>query len=154
MKRRELLALAGAATLAAPLMARAQDSNGPLKAKLIHIYATADGESHVDIVEIANDAGEVPVTGMTARAYARTVSSEADWHTAPRNQFAINMTGNLEVEVSDGKRQPIGQGDLVFLEDLRGKGHVTRVQSPVTNLFIHVPPDWDMLRWARGGASA
>ena len=154
MKRREIFALAGAATLAAPLIARAQDANGELKAKLIHIYATADGDSHVDVVEIANDAGEIPVTGMTARAYARNDSREADWHTAPRKQFAINMTGNLEVEVSDGRRQPIGQGDLVYLEDLSGKGHVTRVQSPVTNLFIHVPQDWDMLRWARGGASA
>jgi hypothetical protein len=92
--------------------------------------------------------------GMTPRAYARAVSSEADWHTAPRKQFAINMTGNLEVEVSDGRRQRIGQGDLVFLEDLHGRGHVTRVQSPVTNLFIHVPQDWDMLRCARSGASA
>jgi hypothetical protein len=146
--------MAGAVTLATPLVARAQNSSGQLKAKLIHIYATADGESHVGIVEIADDAGEVPVTGMTARAYARTASSEADWHTAPRRQFAINMSGDLEVEISDGSRQAIGQGDLVYLEDTTGKGHVTRVQSPVTNLFIHVPQDWDMLRWARGGASA
>jgi ethanolamine utilization protein EutQ (cupin superfamily) len=91
---------------------------------------------------------------MTARAYARTSSSEADWHTAPRKQFAINMTGDLEVEISDGTRQAIGQGDLVYLEDTTGKGHVTRVQSPVTNLFIHVPENWDMLRWARGQAAA
>jgi hypothetical protein len=59
------------------------------------------------------------------------------------------MTGTLEVEISDGTRHRIGQ-DLVFLEDITGKGHVTRVLSPVTNLFIQVPQDWDMLRWARG----
>ena len=46
------------------------------------------------------------------------------------------------------------QGDLVFLEDITGKGHVTRVLSPVTNLFIHVPQDWDMLAWARGRGGA
>jgi len=34
------------------------------------------------------------------------------------------------------------------LEDINGKGHVTRVTSPVTNLFIHVPQDWDILAWA------
>ena len=154
MKRRELLALAGAATVAGTSVSRAQNSGDELKARLIHIFATADGESHVSIVEIANDAGEIPVTSMTARAYARTLSSEADWHTAPRKQFAINMTGDLEVEISNGTRQAIGQGDLVYLEDTTGKGHVTRVQSPVTNLFIHVPEDWDMLRWARGQAAA
>ena len=152
MQRRELIALAGVATLTGATIARAQRAGDELKARLIHVYSTPDGESHLDFVEISNDAGEIPVTGMTARAYARSASSGADWHTAPRRQFAINMTGTLEVEISNGSRQSIGQGDLVFLEDTTGKGHVTRVQSPVTNLFIHVPSDWDMLRWARGGA--
>ena len=149
MDRRELLALAGVATVIGASNAAAQGSQ-ELKARLIHIYATTDGESHVDIVEISNDAGDVPVTGMTARAYARNTSNDAEWHTAPRKQFAINMTGDLEVEISDGSRHKIGQGDLVYLEDVTGKGHITRVMSPVTNLFIHVPQDWDMLSWARG----
>jgi hypothetical protein len=151
MDRRELLALAGIAAVASPSVTVAQGSPGELNARLIRVYARADGESRLEIVEIANDAGEIPVTGMTARAYARNVSNSAEWHTAPRKQFAINMTGSLEVEISDGSRHAIGQGDLVYLEDITGKGHITRVVSPVTNLFIHVPPDWDMLRWARGG---
>lgn len=154
MKRRELLALAGIATLAGSSLSRAQTSSDELKARLIHIYTSPDGESHVGIVEISNDAGEIPVTSMTARAYARNRANSAEWHTAPRRQFAINMTGTLEVEVSDGSRQRIGQGDLVFLDDVTGKGHVTRVLSPVTNLFIHVPQDWDMLSWARGRGRA
>jgi len=154
MERRELLALAGIATLAAPSLGRAQAAPGEARARLIHIYATPDGESHHAVVEISNDAGEIPVTAMTARAYARNPSSVPDWHTAPRRQFAINMTGTLEVEISDGSRYPIGQGDLVFLEDITGKGHVTRVLEPVTNLFIHVPQEWDMLGWARGRGGA
>lgn len=154
MDRRELLALAGIATLAGPSITWAQGSGSEPKARLIHIYATPDGESHHAVVEISNDAGEIPVTGMTARAYARNAASVPDWHTAPRRQFAINMTGSLEVEISDGSRHAIGQGDLVFLEDITGKGHVTRVQSPVTNLFIHVPQEWDMLSWARGRGGA
>lgn len=150
MQRRELLALAGVAAVAGTTVARAQEAQEELKARLIHVYATPDGESHLDTVEIANSAGQIPVTGMTASAYARNVTRAADWHTAPRRQFAINMTGSLEVEISDGSRHMIGQGDLVFLEDITGKGHVTRVLTPVTNLFIHVPQDWDMLAWARG----
>jgi len=150
MQRRELLALAGALTAATSSLARAQSAGGELRARLIHVYATADGESHLEQVEISNDAGEIPVTGMTARAYARNQTSSADWHTAPRKQVAINMMGTLEVEISDGSRHTIGQGDLVYLEDITGKGHVTRVLTPVTNLFIHVPQDWDMRSWARG----
>jgi hypothetical protein len=152
MQRRELLALAGIAAVAGSRAASAQRANDEQKARVIHVYSTPDGESHLEIVEISNAAGEIPVTAMTARAYARNASSSADWHTAPQKQFAINMTGSLEVEISDGTRHAIGQGDLVFLEDITGKGHVTRVVSPVTNLFIHVPQDWDMRRWARGPA--
>jgi hypothetical protein len=153
MDRRELLALAGIAGFAGA--ATAQQSNQELKAQLIHVWSTPDGESHLERREISNAAGEIPVTGMTARAYARNeaaAASAADWHTAPRKQFAINMSGTLEVEISDGSRHRIGQGDLVYLEDITGKGHVTRVLSPVTNLFIHVPQDWDMLSWASGNA--
>ena len=149
MDRRDLLALAGVTALGAAMSARAQDGK-ELKARLIHVYASADGESHLDIVEIANDSGQIPVTGMTARAYERREDSPADWHTAPRKQFAINMTGDLEVEISNGTRHRIGQGDLVYLEDITGKGHVTRVLTPVTNLFIHVPQNWNMLAWAQG----
>jgi len=154
MDRRELLALTGAVAMAGTTGVRAQSAAGELKARLIHVFATPDGGSRVEVVEIANDAGEIPVTAMTARAYARGMTTEADWHTAPRRQFAINMTGTLEVEVSDGTRHQIGQGDLVYLEDTSGKGHVTRVLSPVTNLFIHVPQDWDMRSWARGRGAA
>ena len=150
MQRRELLGLAGIATTFGSSLSFAQQSEMALKARLFHIYATPDGESHVDIVEIANDSGEIPVTDMTARAYVRNESNDAEWHTAPRRQFAINMTGSLEIEISDGSRHVIGQ-DLVYLEDITGKGHVTRVLTPVTNLFIGVPQDWDMLKWASGG---
>ena len=152
MDRRELLALAGIATLVVPSPGRTQSAGGELRARLIHIYATPDGESHRATVEIANDAGEIPVTAMTARAYARNAANAnagADWHTAPRRQFAINMTGELEVELTDGTRRKIGS-DLVYLEDLTGKGHVTRPLGPITNVFLHVPDDFDVVAWAAG----
>ena len=149
MERRELLALAGLMAVAGAAPAGAQQNNRELKARLIHISATPDGGSRGEIIEISNSAGQIPVTDMTARAYARNTSNDAEWHTAPRKQFAINLTGTLEVETTDGMRHAIGQGDLVYLSDTTGQGHVTRVTSEVTNLFIGVDQDWDMLAWAR-----
>ena len=69
---------------------------------------------------------------------------------APQRQFAINLTGELEVEVSDGARRRLGPGDLVLLEDTHGKGHVTRLLEPVTCLFIRVEEDFDVEAWANG----
>jgi len=58
-----------------------------------------------------------------------------DWHQPPAKTFAIAI--------------PIGAGDFVFLEDTRGRGHITRLRGGVTNLFIPVSPDFDLVGWAR-----
>jgi hypothetical protein len=52
--------------------------------------------------------------------------------------------------VSDGKKHSIHAGDIVFLEDLQGKGHITRILSPVTNVFIRVADGFDVVKWSRG----
>jgi hypothetical protein len=151
MQRRELLALGGAGALLAGATALAQSTPGaPAEARVIRIYATPDGESHVERLVIEPGAGPVAVTRMTAGVYRGSGATAPTWHTAPRRQFSINMIGSLEVEISDGTRHRIGAGDLVFLEDLTGKGHVTRALEPITNVFLHVPEDFDVVAWCRG----
>ena len=151
MQRREWLMMTGLASLLAGSKALAQSQSGEtLDARVIRIYATADGESRIEELVISDDAGPVPITQMTAGVYRGSGATAPDWHTAPRRQFAINMTGELEVEISDGSRHRIGAGDLVFLEDVTGKGHVTRALGPISNLFLHVPDDFDLVAWTRG----
>jgi hypothetical protein len=118
-------------------------------AKVVRVYTTPDGGSRVEDLTISPDAKPIPVTRMTAGAYRGSGARAPDWHNAPRKQFAINMTGELEVELTDGSRRKIGS-DLVFLEDTTGKGHITRALGPITNVFIHVPDDFDVVAWARG----
>jgi hypothetical protein len=50
-----------------------------------------------------------------------------DWHPAPKRQIALFLSGNLEIEVSDGEKRRFESGSVVLLEDTRGKGHTTRV---------------------------
>lgn len=152
MDRRELLALGGLGAVLAGSKVLAQSSEaGPVEARIIRIYATPDGESHFEDLVIASNAGPVDITRMTAGVYTGSGATAPDWHTAPRKQFAINMTGELEVEITNGTRRRIGAGDLVYLEDVTGKGHVTRALGPITNLFLHVPADFDVVAWSRGG---
>ena len=89
-------------------------------------------------------------TGLIYADY--TASSVEDWHRTPGRQFSISMSGEIEVEVSDGKKHAIHAGDIVFLEDLQGKGHITRILTPVTNIFIRVPDSFDVVKWSRGEA--
>jgi hypothetical protein len=150
MQRRDLLALSGAALLLGGGRALGQAGAAPANAaRVIRVYATSDGGSRVEELTISPDAKPIDITRMTAGAYRGSGATAPDWHTAPRKQFAINMTGELEVELTDGTRRKIGS-DLVFLEDLTGKGHVTRALGPITNVFLHVPVDFDVVAWAAG----
>lgn len=152
MDRRELLALCSAGAMLTGTRAIAQrDAEASVEARIIRVYSTPDGESHLADLVISRNAGPIDITRMTAGVYSGSGATAPDWHTAPRKQFAINMTGELEVEITNGTRRRIGPGDLVFLEDLTGKGHVTRALGPITNLFLHVPEDFDVVAWCRGG---
>ena len=122
-------------------------ANTSVQPKVLHVYATADGESHLEVISVAPTAGTLPLTGLRAVSYN---PNKVDWHHAPQPQFAINLTGDLQVEVSDGTTRKIGPGDLVFLEDTHGKGHITRLLGPVTALFIRAADGFDIHAWARG----
>lgn len=141
MGRAAMAADATPATVTAPI------SNPTVRPRLLHVYATPDGETHLEEIDVAPTAGELPLTGLRAISYQ---PNKVDWHHAPTPQFAINLSGYLQVEVSDGSTRKIGPGDLVFLEDTHGKGHVTRLLSPVTALFIHPGPGFDIHAWAKG----
>jgi hypothetical protein len=150
MQRRQLLTMTASATaLLAGGRALAQAGAPARDAKVVRVYATTDGGSRVEELTISPDAKPIDITRMTAGAYRGSGARAPDWHQAPRTQFAINMTGELEVELTDGTRRKIGS-DLVFLEDTTGKGHVTRALGPITNVFLHVPDDFDVVAWAAG----
>ena len=151
MERRELIRIAGALSLlgvgeAATAQTAPTPDNGA-RVKIIHIHATPDGESHLDDMVVQPNAKPIPLASMSVSAYHPT---NVQWHNVPTPQFAINMTGTLEVEVSTGTKRLIGPGDLVFLEDATGKGHITRLQTPVSNLFIRVAQGFDIIAWAAG----
>ena len=122
-------------------------ANTDVQPRLFHVFATPDGESHLEQLSVAPTAGTLPLTGLRAISYK---PNKVDWHLAPRPQFAINLTGELQVETSDGSKHRIGPGDLVYLEDTRGKGHITRLLNPVTALFIIPPDGLDIRAWAKG----
>ena len=146
--RRDLLVAGAALTALMPASAGAQ----PAAAKagtmeIIHVYAGVDGVSHVKRVTVTGLPKPLPVTEVRASFVAKGTE---DWHVAPQKLFTINTAGDIQGEMGDGTKIPIGKGDLVYLEDLTGKGHITRLLTDVSNLFLIVKPDFDFEAWARG----
>jgi mannose-6-phosphate isomerase-like protein (cupin superfamily) len=64
---------------------------------------------------------------------AALVQFEADFscefHHTPSPTWMFVMTGQMEIEVSDGAKQIISPGDFIRLEDSSGRGHRSRVLS-------------------------
>ena len=122
--------------------------------KYTRIYCNVDGESHFEdvYVEVApvDFAPPAPPLNLAAPIEAeRLVLCEfpagwiGDWHPAPRRQFFFQMSGELEVQVSDGEIRRFYAGSLALLEDTSGKGHLTRVvgNSEVDAVFIQLPAE-------------
>jgi quercetin dioxygenase-like cupin family protein len=63
-----------------------------------------------------------------------------DWHPTPARQYFVALSGELEVYVSDGQMRRVRAGDVVYLDDLAGRGHTTRVigDEPVTAVIVQL----------------
>jgi quercetin dioxygenase-like cupin family protein len=109
------------------------------------IYSGPDGESHFEDVEVpvTPSAGQsqlselIPTTGIIFRTSA--ADQYVDWHHAPRRQFIVTLSGEAEVEASDGEVRHIGPGTVMLAEDLTGKGHITRGVGTAERLSLFLP---------------
>ncbi len=123
--------------------------------KVLWVFSDKQGDSHLEELTIrteptgkSREAKPIPATGALIRKYQPQFVR--DWHIAPSRQFAITLMGALDIEVSGGIRRHIHKGELVFLEDTKGKGHITHMKGHVVNLFIQVPDNFNVLSWSRG----
>jgi quercetin dioxygenase-like cupin family protein len=125
--------------------------------RVLRVYEDGRGDSHLEELVVATTpdgrfraAQDLPAVRVPVGEYP--AGDVVDWHRAPARQLAITVVGELEVEVCGGVRRTVRAGELVFLEDTTGKGHITRLRGRVTNLFIRVPDSFDVVVWAKGQA--
>jgi len=101
--------------------------------KYTRIYADPNGETHLQDVEPPmKDAGNASTMSELIAGkgviFRETNSEEyfIDWHNAPRRQFVVNLTGEVEITVSDGEKRHFGPGSILLAEDVTGTGHISR----------------------------
>ena len=63
-----------------------------------------------------------------------------DWHTVPRRQYVITLSGGVDIEVGDGTIRRFGPGDILLAEDTTGKGHRSRAVNaqPRRSIFCDI----------------
>lgn len=83
--------------------------------------------------EVKVDSVRSESSGTLGRAVSRghgatlTLDSSARPHNAPRRQYVITLTGEVEIGLGDGTTHRFGAGHVTLAEDLTGRGHTTRV---------------------------
>jgi quercetin dioxygenase-like cupin family protein len=80
----------------------------------------------------------IPATGFAFVTLPPDVR-ETGWHPPPRRQFVVITDGEFELETADGDRRRFQPGELLLVEDLEGRGHVTRVLTDGPASFVAIP---------------
>src|SRR5262252_1275105 len=100
--------------------------------RIHNLYEDAAGESHFRDIEVewkqegpgGKMSARFPATGIIFRETAG--SYDLDWHRAPRRQYIINLDAAVELTASDGESRVIGAGEVILVEDVSGKGHLSK----------------------------
>ena len=116
---------------------------------LFRVYTGEDGKSHIEeidppfepFVDVEGAHGDgTPMESATGITFRRGAPGYfLDFHTAPRRQYTITLSGEIEIGTGDGTVRRFGPGSVLLAEDLTGQGHTTRVVSPEPRLYIVVP---------------
>jgi hypothetical protein len=117
--------------------------------KYVRLYTGPDQLSHFEDVEVAlTEAGSASQLSKAMETKAiqfrqNAASYDLDWHPAPRRQFVVNLTGEVEITASDGEVRRFGPGTIMLAEDTTGKGHLSKATSDEErlSLFVYLPED-------------
>ena len=115
----------------------------------VRVYTGDDGKSHIEdfdppfepFVDVEGAYGDgTPMenaTGITIRRGAPGYF--LDYHTAPRRQYTVTLSGEVEIATGDGTVRRCGPGDVLLAEDLTGEGHTTRVVGQEPRVYLVIP---------------
>ena len=118
--------------------------------RIHNLYEDEHGESHWRDVEV-EWAETTPPGRLSARIPVNALifwetlpDYDLDWHPAPRRQYIINLDGGVQITASDGERRSIGAGEVILVEDISGKGHLSKnLEAKLSHsIFVPIDPAW------------
>ena len=91
------------------------------------LYAGADQQAHIETIDLKAKSDWLKGLAASQISFREWPAGQfLDWHPAPRRQFVIILSGQLEIGCGDGSKHVFGPGDARLVEDTTGKGHTTR----------------------------
>lgn len=112
--------------------------------KITRIYDD-NGQSRFADIEIPLNPSDSPASRFASAPFdaEQCFFFSAPPHVRPqrnaqRRQLVVVLSGEQEVETSDGEKRRFRPGDVVLADDTTGSGHITRALTEVTILFVPV----------------
>ncbi len=115
----------------------------------VRLYSDADGESHFEDLEAELSAVEFAplapplnlspfLSASQAAFFGAPAGWRGDWHPSSGRNLFVVVTGEWEVEASNGTVRRFGPNSVLLVEDTSGKGHRSRVVSETESLSVVV----------------
>jgi hypothetical protein len=113
--------------------------------RIHNLYMSDDGESHFRDIELewtaergaSKYSEQLPATGIIFRETQGDY--DLDWHPAPRRQYIINLDAGAMLTASDGECREIKAGEVILVEDIAGKGHLSKAVAGQVRHSIFIP---------------
>ena len=110
----------------------------------VRLYTGPDGESHFEDLPLPFESpagrGQTPAQDSQGLFFNRSpAGQDSGWHTAPRRQYVIGISGFTELTLRDGTSKRFGPGDVLLAEDLTGFGHHTKVVGDQDRVSLMIP---------------
>jgi hypothetical protein len=120
-----------------------------MKTNYTRLFADDAGESHFEDITVelalADFAPSAPPMGVSSSMPATQSAFiggpagwTGDWHVSSAQNLFVVLSGEWEIEASDGTVRKFSSPDVLLAEDTSGKGHRSRVISQEDSLALVV----------------
>ncbi len=114
----------------------------PRVMKISRLYTGPDGQTHIEWMTLETHPQLAAPQNASSIVFRRFEAGHfMDWHPAPRRQYVITVTGEVEIGLGDGSVHRFGPGHVTLAEDLTGQGHTTRVVGDQPRVTATIPID-------------
>ena len=109
---------------------------------ITRLYSGGDGETHIEEMTLGSHPELAELQAASGIVFRSAEPGNfLDWHPAPRRQFVITISGEVEIGLGDGTVHRYGPGHVNLAEDLTGRGHTTKVVGDVPRVTAVIPLD-------------
>jgi hypothetical protein len=120
-------------------------AQGRTPIKVTRIYTGPDNQTHAEEYDVplgpsqrASELSEpIEVTSLQFRR--SSPAYDLPFHTAPRRQYVITLSGESEVELGDGTKIRLYPGHILLAEDTTGQGHISRAIGTEDRISLFIP---------------